>query len=318
MIDIKNIHYLFAIEELGSISAAAKRLYLSQPTLSQFLKKYEEDLGYPIFLRTKQGLKLTCEGQLFLDTARTIQSLERDMKNKLSDMSGSMTGSIVFALSAQRAPSLLPLILPDFCRQYPGVSVKIVEGRTKDLEQELKKGTIDLGILIPPLSSTDFSCQIFMEEEILLAIPRDYSFHAPVHYRTGRIPWIDPSQLADAPFLLCDINNRLHDFAEELFQRCQFRPNHTMTFKNLTLIARLASAGMGITFLPEGFTSPEYHLDYYSIGEEGCFRPLALGYPPVHYRSAAVQKFSEMLIETLRRQQQTFRDSYCPPAPPEV
>ena len=59
--DIKNIRYLFAIEELKSISAAAKRLYISQPTLSQFLKKYEDDLGYPIFIRTKQGLKLTRE-----------------------------------------------------------------------------------------------------------------------------------------------------------------------------------------------------------------------------------------------------------------
>ena len=83
--DIKNIRYLFAIEELKSISAAAKRLYISQPTLSQFLKKYEDDLGYPIFIRTKQGLKLTREGTVFLDTAREILRLERDMRSRLAD-----------------------------------------------------------------------------------------------------------------------------------------------------------------------------------------------------------------------------------------
>ena len=102
--DIKNIRYLFAIEELKSISAAAKRLYISQPTLSQFLKKYEDDLGYPIFIRTKQGLKLTREGTVFLDTAREILRLERDMRSRLADEAGTVSGSVIFAVSAQRAP----------------------------------------------------------------------------------------------------------------------------------------------------------------------------------------------------------------------
>lgn len=151
--DVKNIHYLFAIEELGSISAAAKRMYISQPSLSQFLKKYEDDLGYPIFIRTKQGLKLTCEGAMFLDTARSILRLERDMRNRLADASGSMSGSMIFAVSAQRAPFLLPRVLPEFYQKYPGVNVEIVEGRTKDLEDQLKKGTIDLGLIIPDRKS---------------------------------------------------------------------------------------------------------------------------------------------------------------------
>ena len=115
--DIKNIRYLFAIEELKSISAAAKRLYISQPTLSQFLKKYEDDLGYPIFIRTKQGLKLTREGAVFLDTAREILRLERDMRNRLADQAGAVSGAVIFAVSAQRAPFLMPQVLPEFYRK---------------------------------------------------------------------------------------------------------------------------------------------------------------------------------------------------------
>lgn len=308
--DIKNINYLFAIEELKSISAASKRLYISQPTLSQFLKKYEDDLGSPIFIRTKQGLKLTGEGRIFLDTARNILELERDMRNRLADMTENLNGTIVFAVSAQRAPFLLPHVLPEFSRRYPQMKVNIVEKRTKDLEYELQKGSIDLGILIPPLTNHALDCEVFMDEEIVLAVPRDMPLTAQIHRQPGRLPWIDPKELADNTFLLYDINNRLYDFANELFSRCQFRPARSLTFQNLTLIARLASAGMGITFLPETFTDPSYQLDYYSIGGEGCSRPLALGYPFSHYRSVGVRQFSMLLKETLLAEQAAFRKRY--------
>lgn len=308
--DVKNIRYLFAIEELGSISAAAKRLYISQPTLSQFLKKYEDDLGYPIFIRTKQGLKLTREGTVFLDTAREILRLERDMKSRLADDSGSMSGSVIFAVSAQRAPFLMPQVLPEFYRKYPQVEVEIVEGRTKDLEEKLQKGSIDLGILVPPVSDSGLCCEVFMDEEILLAVPKGMELPTPCRRQPGCIPWVDPAGLAQCPFLLYDINNRLYDFADELFGRYGFRPSNQRTYRNLTLIARLASAGLGITFLPETFADPSYRLDYYSIGESGCFRPLALGYPYAKYRSTAVTRFAELLKETLLAEQEQFRATY--------
>ncbi len=308
--DVKNIRYLFAIEELGSISAAAKRLYISQPTLSQFLKKYEDDLGYPIFIRTAQGLKLTWEGTVFLDTAREILRLERDMKNRLADESGDISGSVAFAVSAQRAPFLMPQVLPEFYRKYPQVTVEIVEGRTKDLEEKLQKGSIDLGILVPPLSNSSLCCEVFMDEEILLAVPAGMELPVLPHREPGRIPWVDPAGLSECQFLLYDINNRLYDFANDLFARYGFRPANQRTFRNLTLIARLASAGLGITFLPETFADPSYRLDYYSIGETGCFRPLALGYPYARYRSNAVTRFAALLKETLLAEQEAFRARY--------
>ena len=97
------------------------------------------------------------------------------------------------------------------------------------------------------------------------------------------------------------------DFAVELFSRYGFKPANQRTYRNLTLIARLASAGLGITFLPETFADPSYRLDYYSIGETGCFRPLALGYPYARYRSNAVTRFAALLKETLLAEQEAFR-----------
>lgn len=306
--DIKNIDYLFALEELGSVSAASKRLYIAQPTLSQFLKKYEEYLGYPIFLRTKSGLKLTSEGKLFLDTARQMIALEQEMRNRLSDISDAMSGTVVFALSSQRAPFVLPLVLPEFSRRYPNVTIKIVEGRTKDLEYRLQHGDINCGLLIPPLHNPALDYEVFMKEEILLAAPKNLSLEQHLHYRPGQIPWIDIRDLDAQTFLLHDTSNRLRDFSNELFRSYDFQPSKSMEFKNMVLLSRLASAGMGLVFLPETFIDPSYQLNYYSIGPEGAFRSLALGYPS-GYRPTSVVRFSDMLKDVLLSKQHSFREN---------
>ena len=306
--DLKNIDYLFALEECGNVSAASNKLYISQPTLSLFLKKYEEYLGYKIFIRTKEGLKLTEEGQLFLDTARQILRLEEDMKARLADTSDKMTGTITFALSSQRALSVLPLVLPKFTRQYPNVTMEIVEGHTKKLEYLLQKGNISLAFLVPPLNNPMLPCEVFMEEEMFLAVPKGMEMGLEVHQNQGRIPWVDLGHSLERHlFILADPSYRTRDFTNEVFQRYQFVPSRTMTFGNINLLAKLASSGMGITILPETFIDPIYNLDYYSIGEKGCFRSLALGYPPFGYRSAAVRKFAEMLTQELCAKHEQLR-----------
>lgn len=307
--DLKNIEYLFTLEELGSVSAAAKKLYIAQPTLSQFLKKYENDLGYPIFCRTKSGLKLTQEGQFYLDTARQMLNLEQNMRNRLADQGETLSGTVVFALSSQRAPYVLPHILPEFSRRYPNVTVKIIEGKTKDLEFRIQNGDIHCGILIPPLHTTAIDYEVFMKEEILLGVPKAFNLDALANHTPGKLPWLNMKELASYPFLLHDTSNRLRDFSNELFHSCDFEPAHALEFKSTELIARLASAGMGIAFLAETFIEPEYDLNYYSIGEKGCFRSLALGYP-VGYRSHAVIKFSEMLKHALYKKQEQFRKTH--------
>lgn len=307
--DLKNIQYMFKLEELGNVSAASKQLYISQSTLSLFLKKYEEDLGFPIFQRTKTGLKLTYEGSQYLDTARQMLALEKEMRDRLQDDSNTMSGSIIFALSSQRAPFILPHILPDFCRKYPNVDVEIVEGRTKELEFRLQKGDINLGLLIPPIRTKNLEIEEIMQEEILLAVPQSMELQE-VHCRNGKMPWLDLHTLNDATFILHDTNNRLHDFENNLFQQQRFTPYKSLSYRNTDLLAKLASEGMGITFIPDTFVEPSYRLNYYSIGENGCFRPLALAYPALGYQSNAVRKFSEMLKDTLLERQKLLHEQY--------
>lgn len=307
--DLKYIHYIQAIAKHKNISSAAKELYISQPTLSQCLKKYEEELGYPIFSRTKQGLLLTREGEIFLNTARQMQNLERSMKNQLNDTDASLSGSVVFGLSSRRVPFLLPIVLPAFQKKYPQITVTITEGRTKDLSYSLMQGNVDVGFLIPPLL-IDIPCHIFSKEEIFLAVPKKYHTRHLAHPKADSLPWVHLSDFSQYPFLLYDDSNRLHDFTNELFLQESFHPKETTTFHSVVANIRLAAAGMGITVIPEMLLEPHYELDYYSIGPEGCFRSMALGYPPHLYRSHPTELFSKFLMETIIGHQKTLRAAY--------
>ena len=304
--DIRYIHYIRTIAKLGSISLAANELFISQPSLSQRLRQYEDDLGYPIFFRTQKGLVLTREGEIFLKTARQIENLERSMRQQLADDSEHPVGTVRFGLSASRAPVLLPLILSQLQQHYPGIEVQIEEGRTKQLESVLKMGTIDLAFLVPPLKDDSIECHIFSKEEIVLAVPKVYNTRSRSHPSQGSLPWINLKDLSEYPFLLYDSNNRLCDFTKQLFLKEQFLPVSHQTFKDIRVLIGLARAGMGILVLPEAYADPKYELDYYSIGPQGSFRSLGLGYPPGLYRSKATECFAQFFINLLNRKQSTI------------
>ena len=309
--DLRYIHYITTIARLGSISLAANELFIAQPSLSQRLKRYEDELGHPIFTRTPKGLVLTREGEIFLETARQMERLERSMRQRLEDTSDDyLSGTVVFGLSASRALVLLPLVLPKLKELYPGIKIKVEEGRTKQLVSILKMGNIDLAFMIPPLSDNSVDCQVFTKEEILLAVPKAYGTRSLAHAREGSIPWITLEELSQYPFLLYDDSNRLCDFTRELFLKEGFSPRESQTFKDISVLIGLASAGMGILILPEMFTDRKYNLDYYSIGPKGCFRPLGLAYPPGFYRSRATCCFARLMIDILLEEQKKIRKEY--------
>ena len=117
--ELKEVQYILAIAECGSLSKAAQHLYVAQSSLSQFLKNYEAQSGYTLFIRTPQGLKPTCEGALYIHTARQIMRMQNNLNNQLMELSGLQRGKVCFSLSSFRSPYLLPLVLPPSAGNTP-------------------------------------------------------------------------------------------------------------------------------------------------------------------------------------------------------
>lgn len=301
--ELKEITYILTIAECGSISKAAQKLYVAQSSLSQFLKNYETQCGYPLFLRTPRGLMPTKEGELYIHTARQITRLQRNLNNQLLELSSLSRGKVIFSLSSFRSPYLLPLVIPAFREKYPNIEVSITESHMRKQESLLLDGRVDVAFLSLPLNNTDIPYLEIMQEEIFLAAPGSHPIVQSAHHdkETGRT-WIEYEAMNHQDFLLYSINHRLSDFSDQLFQRYKISPSIVQTHENFETLIRLAEAGMGLTFIPETYIDSRHNLVYLSLGETGQYRTLVLGYPPMGYLAKSTQAFSQVVVETLKQQ----------------
>lgn len=306
--EFKDLLYILTIAKYGKVSTAASELFIAQSSLSQFLKNYENSLGFPLFMRTNRGLFLTAEGKLFVESGKQILAIRRGFFNKISDLQNLKIGSVNFSISPFRAPYLLPHVIPAFTNTYPDIQLTIHEGGMKEQEEMLAQCQIDVGFLTLPMDNEQLPYRSVTDEEILLAVPTDHPLCAKAHKPgpTGRA-WLAVEDLSGQNFLMYSVHHRLRSFAETLFREHRLNPCIIQSHNSFETLIRLAEVGMGVTFLPETYLEPRNGLRHFSLGCQGMFRQLVLGYVPNGYISKAAVAFSDIVVEELRRQKEAAR-----------
>ena len=131
--DIRELTYITAIAEEGSLSAAGKRLKVSQPTLSVFLSKLENSLGVDLFFREKKRLVPTPAGNIYLNAARKIISVHDQTYQSIHHLTHELTESINVGATPLRGSIMIAQIFPTFSKRFPDVKINIVESYMQEL-----------------------------------------------------------------------------------------------------------------------------------------------------------------------------------------
>lgn len=163
---LKELLYIKAIAEEGSISRAAERLFMAQSSLSEFLTQYEAELGARLFVRSSTGVRPTDAGRVFLETAGPMLLEYKRMQQQISDIQQLQAGTVELGASTFRGTYLLPPVLHVFSRRYPGVTVNIHEANSMALEQMLQAGEVDIGLIALPLTRLSSQPELLMRDEI--------------------------------------------------------------------------------------------------------------------------------------------------------
>ena len=127
---------VLAVAREGSFTAAAKSLFIAQPTLSQQIRQIEQQLGAPIFERGTTPVSLTPAGQIYVQAARRFLQIETQMNESIAALSGHTAGLLRLGLPQQRADELLPQVLAEFQSVYPEVCVQAVSLPNDELERQ--------------------------------------------------------------------------------------------------------------------------------------------------------------------------------------
>ncbi|QDG50517.1 hydrogen peroxide-inducible genes activator [Persicimonas caeni] len=261
---LTQLRYALAVLEHGSISAAARACYVSQPSLSEGLSQLETQLDVMLFERTARGTKPTEEGLVLLEQARRVLA-EADTLQELAAASkvGVLEGTIRLGVIPTIGPYLLPRMLLSLERAFPRLELQIEENLTSVLLEQLRDHRLDMAIVALPYEIGDDLCAIeAYEEPFYVGLPPD----DPLADRTA----ISLDEIDGSDLLLLDEGHCLRDQALEACQTPASALRRQFRGASLETIRQFVLAGWGISLFPELTIRPDEPL---------LIRPLE---PPAH------------------------------------
>lgn len=171
---MKQFEVVQTIVACGSISKAAKKLKIAQPTLSKYLANVEKELGTELFDRKTVPVKLTEAGERFLRAGKQILDEYSRLRRDIARLSDSSPDVIRVGMSPTRAHYILPSLMSEFRRLNPYAKVIIRERTTTQLNAELSRGELDLIISLKYEGTKQFESVSLFYEDVVLAVPKKY------------------------------------------------------------------------------------------------------------------------------------------------
>lgn len=218
-VDLRQIRYFATVAETGSISAAAAKLDLSQPSLSEALARLEDGLGVQLLVRGNRGIQLTDAGRLFASRGRDIVEQVDKALAEVAQLGGEAKGSVVIGFPPSIA-LLLSVPLAETVRQeLPEVKLRIAESMSGYVLNWVEEEHIDLGIVYQGLNCSHLDTRPLLKEELFLVTAPDNWPEVGASEGT-LLPPIEFSALAQLPLVL---PSRLHGLRElvERYARAQ-------------------------------------------------------------------------------------------------
>lgn len=240
--NLRDLHYFIILAETKHFGEAAKKCFVSQPTLSMQIKKLEEGLGVILFERTNKQVFLTEQGQVLLPMAKKVLLLIKELKESADLLNDPFSGELHLGAIPTVAPYLLPLIMPLIKQHFPNLKIWLIEEQTQRLIEKLEAGELDAAIMAEP-NPGSFSCQVLLEEVFYFACAKTNPLAA--------LESISLNALADQQLLLLEEGHCLREQAMAVCHMAQVNDIADFTATSLETLRLMVQAGMGVTLLPK-------------------------------------------------------------------
>jgi len=253
-VELRHLRYFVAVAEELNFSRAAGRMYLSQPALSQQIRKLERELGVPLFYRTKNHVELTEAGRVLLEGARRVLMLVEQTAREAREVGGAEVRHLKVGFPEYANQTSVADALQTFRRRYPYVELEEHETFTlqKTLLQidKLHKGTLDIGFMLKPEEDSLVEIEHVLNIELVAALPEGHSL-------TGREA-VSMGDLSDERLILFSrsFHPRCYDYVVGCCREAGFEPKvvqrkEPQLYSGATTYRMVASGiGVGIVARP--------------------------------------------------------------------
>ena len=248
----KQLYYVRILAQEGSFSKAAEELNISQPSLSQYIRKIEKEIGLDLFDRTNGDVRLTDAGRVYIDAGRKILDLEHQMEVSFSDIAAHKTGSLIIGTAPYRAVSMMPEIARAFKTIHPGMHLVVREGTTAELTEEMEHGEYDLCLTLLPLDGHFFQWEKVVEEELILAVPASMPLFEVTGVSDRKYPAVNAEVLHQQSMVMLTDAQYMQKQLMNLAVEYHLAIKTAAVVKNLEAQIAMVQAGVGMALVPSG------------------------------------------------------------------
>ncbi|KQL19436.1 LysR family transcriptional regulator [Cytobacillus solani] len=285
--DIRQLRYFIAIVEEGKISAAAEKLHMSQPPLSQQLKTMEEELGTKLVERSGKYFKVTNAGKILYKYALQMTQLMEEAKIEVKEVGNGVSGPLTIGVNTFSVDRLSE-ILQEIQKQYPKVSYKILQNESFHLCQLVRNRTIELAFIRLPLNVDDFS---------ILHLYTEPFYFVTSNKRKIIDEEVTLDKIKKCPLILPSTEGLgVHYLISEAFSRLTLQPHIIGECSDITLLLDLISADFGTSIVPETVLNRHrgYPIHAYKIESNAFSSPIGLIWLKNHSLSKAALNFVDL------------------------
>lgn len=303
-------NFVKVIYETGSITAAAQKLYITQPALSISLRKLEKELGCELFYRGKNPLQLTEAGKIYLDAINKTENIKRQMKKKIFDLKSGNSGTVTIGAAHFITSYILLKIIKLIEKDYPKIKVCLIEGNSYELREMLKNGNIDI-LLDYNMSDNEFEMIQLFRETVYLAVPNEIECKDNICITRKEIIGnnndfndnFNFKGICSKKFIIMKKGNNMNDIAYEIFNEYNIVPDNVFETDQLVTAFESAICALGMTFVTDKIIKQiddQGKIKYICLPQKFCHRHLYVIRNKNNYKSQAVKEFIQFMFSNIK------------------
>jgi DNA-binding transcriptional LysR family regulator len=253
LLSLQQIRCFCAAVELGSFTAAAEALRVSQPAVAEQVRKLEQALGADLFVRAGRGVVPTEAGRAFaVHAARSLRAVE-DAAGSVGELDALRGGTVALGVFGEPSAWRMDELVATFVRRHPDVSVRLVGRNSSAVVERVRRGDLEAGVVLLPIDADKVDVRPIVRDEVL--------YVSAAAERTRQPATIE--RLATTPLVFYDAESADDDpIRRQLAERAQaqgvrLQPKVEVELKDIAL--RLVAAGIGDTYLPSAYTRAPYY-----------------------------------------------------------
>lgn len=293
----KHMQYVLTVLKEGSFTNAAKKLYVSQPSLSQIIKTAESNLGAPIFDRSTDPITLTPAGQLYVEAARQVTTISTNLRKQVEELSKEEFGTIRLGISVQRGMELLPELYPRFKKRFPHVGLELHEQGSATMEKSVLEGEVGIALLTTFPRHEELVYDLIQEEKLVLIVNRECELAKRIAPGTP----IDILEARDETFISSQSGHSVRTIQDSLFITRDMKPKIDLVTISIEVGKHVVAASPVVMACPDSYVETDNSPDsaYFSYPILGVENPrhFYVCYRKDMYLTKYMKGFLEILHE---------------------